>query len=158
SATMPRMRLAGPVLVLLAAAALGLHAQTAPPVRTMRVDYFHTGGASPEVFALDRVVVEPAPWPGPIDRADDVVRYGAYGFDVADAATGRLLYSRGFGSIFDEWVTTDEAAAKSRTFHESLRFPAPPAPVEVRVRKRGAGNAWATVWATRVDPADMFVS
>lgn len=143
--------------------ALGLHAQVPAPSRsasphTMRVDYFHTGGASPEVFALDRVVVEPAPWPGPIDRADDVVRYGAYGFDVADAATGRLLYSRGFGSIFDEWVTTDEAAARSRTFHESLRFPAPSAPVEVRVRKRGARNAWTTVWTTRVDPADMFVS
>jgi hypothetical protein len=153
------MRLAVPVLATFAAAAaaLGLHAQTPAPGRTMRVDYFHTGGASPEVFALDRVVVEPAPWPGPRDRAEDVLRYGAYGFDVTDAASGRLLYSRGFGSIYDEWVTTDEAATSTRTFHESLRFPAPSAPVNVAVRKRGPKHAWSVVWTTRVDPAGMFV-
>lgn len=142
-------------------AALGLHAQApAPPagaLRTMRVDYFHTGNATQELFSLDRVVIEPAPWAGPRDRAADVLQYGAYGFDVIDAASGRLLYSRGFGSIYDEWVTTDEAAKVTRTFHESLRFPAPSAPVDVKVRKRGAKNAWATVWTTRVDPADMFV-
>ena len=31
---------------------------------TMRVDYFHTGDATQEVFSLDRVVIEPLPWPG----------------------------------------------------------------------------------------------
>ena len=46
-------------ILLLAAAT----ASAAPP-RTMRVDYFHTGNASGEVFSLDRVVLEPLPWPG----------------------------------------------------------------------------------------------
>jgi hypothetical protein len=124
----------------------------------MRVDYFHTGGTSPEVFALDEAVIEPAPWPGAVGPTDDVLRYGAYGFDVCDAASKRLLYSAGFGSIFDEWVTTEEAKSVTRTFHESVRFPAPSAPVTVSVRKRGAANAWQDVWTTTVDPKDMFVS
>jgi hypothetical protein len=124
----------------------------------MRVDYFHTGGTSPEVFALDEAVIEPAPWPGAVGPTDDVLRYGAYGFDVRDAASRRLLYSAGFGSIFDEWVTTEEAKSVTRTFHESVRFPAPSAPVTVSVRKRGAANAWQDVWTTTVDPKDMFVS
>jgi IgA Peptidase M64/Peptidase M64 N-terminus len=136
---------------------LGLGAQSSPAPRTMRVDYFHTGNTKQELFALDRVVVEPAPWPGPVDRAADVLQYGAYGFDVRDAATKTLRYSRGFGSIYDEWVTTEEAAQATRTFHESLRFPLPPGPVEVSVRKRGPKNVWSTVWATTIDPADMFV-
>ncbi|MBP7775863.1 MAG: peptidase M64 [Acidobacteria bacterium] len=150
-----------PVGALVALAVLTLGAQSRPagpvPLRTMRVDYFHTGNTTEELFALDRVVVEPAPWPGPRDRAGDVLRYGAYGFDVTDAASGRLLYSRGFGSIYDEWVTTEEAATSSRTFHESLRFPLPASPVVVGVRKRGAKDSWTTVWETRVDPAGMFV-
>jgi hypothetical protein len=124
----------------------------------MRVDYFHTGGASPEVFALDEVVIEPAPWPGPAGTVDDTLRYGAYGVDVRDAASTRLLYSAGFGSIFDEWVTTGEARATSRTFHESVRFPAPGAPVTVSIRKRGAADTWQDVWTTTVDPAGMFVN
>lgn len=149
---MPRMRLAVPVFVFLTAAAvLALHAQSPSPARTMRVDYFHTGNATSELFSLDRVSIEPAPWPGAVDRPDDTLRYGAYGFDVRDAASGRLLYSRGFGSVYDEWTTTGEAT--TRTFHESLRFPRPAAPVDVLVRKRGAKHAWSTVWTTRVDPA-----
>lgn len=147
------MRLAVPALALVAAvaAALTLQAQTPAPVRTMRVDYFHTGNASQELFALDRVSLEPAPWPGPLDQPDDALRYGAYGFDVRDAATGRLLHSRGFGSVYDEWTTTGDTT--TRTFHESLRFPRPAAPVDVSVRKRGPKDSWATVWTTRVDPA-----
>src|SRR6185295_6039045 len=35
---------------------------TAP--RTMRVDYFHTGNEKEERLSLDRVVLEPLPWPG----------------------------------------------------------------------------------------------
>lgn len=154
---MPRMRLAAPVLALLAAGAgsLLLRAQTPAPVRTMRVDYFHTGNATTELFALDRVSLEPAPWPGTLEQPDDVLRYGAYGFDVRDAASGRLLYSRGFGSVYDEWTTTGDTT--TRTFHESLRFPRPAAPVDVSVRKRGAKNTWASVWTTRVDPAATTV-
>jgi hypothetical protein len=144
-------------IAVLACLSPGFFAQP-PSARTMRVDYFHTGGATPEVFALDEVMIEPAPWPGPSGPTEDGLRYGAYGFDVRDAASKRLLYSAGFGSIFDEWVTTEEARSMSRTFHESLRFPAPGAPVTVSVRKRAPSNTWQEVWTTTVDPKDMFVS
>ncbi|HTC86564.1 MAG TPA: peptidase M64 N-terminal domain-containing protein, partial [Candidatus Acidoferrum sp.] len=47
------------VLFFLAAATA-----SAAPVRTMRLDYYHTGDATQEHFGLDRVVLEPLPWPG----------------------------------------------------------------------------------------------
>ncbi len=124
----------------------------------MRVDYFHTGNTSQELFSFDEAVVEPAPWAGPANRAADPLGYGAYGVDVRDAAGKTLLYSRGFGSIYDEWVTTEEAATSTRTFHESVRFPMPSAPVTVTIRKRGTGNTWRDVWTVTVDPKNMFVN
>ena len=124
----------------------------------MRLDYFHTGGMGQEVFALDEVVIEPAPWAGPDAPVADTLRSGAYGFDVRDAATKQPIYSAGFGSIFDEWTTTDEAGRVSKTFHESLRFPAPASPVVVTVRKRGLRDTWTDVWTLTVDPSDMFVN
>jgi hypothetical protein len=40
--------------------------------QTMRVDYYHTGDASQEVFSVDRVVIEPLPWSGdPAPRSKD---------------------------------------------------------------------------------------
>ena len=123
---------------------------------TLRVDYFHTGGKGVEIFALDRVTVEPLPWPGHPQRAVDAGEPGVYRYEVRDGG-GRLLYARGFASIFGEWVTTAEAAAAHRTFHESLRFPIPDGPVEVSVLRRGADQAFTRVWQAKVDPADPFV-
>src|SRR3712207_3380039 len=77
--------------------------------RTMRVDYYHTGNAAQELFSLDRVVIEPLPWPGDLRQAVDETNLGKYLFEVRDRETGRILFSRGFSSIYGEWETTDEA-------------------------------------------------
>ena len=147
------------LISLLAVTAVAAQAPTTPGLRTMRVDYFHTGDAKQEIFSFDEAVIEPAVWSGRAGREMDQLNYGAYGFDVRDAASKALLYSRGFGSIFDEWSTTDEATKMTRTFHESVRFPMPTAPVTVTIRKRaGSGTTWRDLWTTTVDPKNMFVN
>lgn len=140
---------------VLLALLLATSASAAP--RTFRVDYFHTGNASEERFSLDRLVVEPLDWPGNPARPVDETNLGKYLFEVRDSATNRLLYSRGFASIYGEWETTAEAKDVHRTFHESLRFPAPRQPVQVLLKKRDARNAFREVWSLPVDPQDMFV-
>ena len=125
--------------------------------RTMRVDYYHTGTASEEHFSLDRVVVEPLDWPGNPAGAVDDTNLGRYFFEVADSASGRVLYSRGFASVYGEWETTAEAKERARTFHESLRFPRPEAPVKITLKKRDPKNAFREAWTVVVDPKGLFV-
>lgn len=129
----------------------------AAPPRTLRVDYGHTGDAAAERFGIDRVVLEPLPWPGDLAKAVDHSNLGKYCFEVTDKATGKLLYSRGFASIYGEWETTDEAKSLSRSFHESLRFPRPEAPVRIQVKKRDAQNAFRTCWTFELDPKDPLI-
>lgn len=124
---------------------------------TMRLDYYHTGDASQEVFSVDRVVIEPLPWPGNPAQAIDSSNLGKYFFEVRDAKTKQLLYSRGFASIYGEWETTNEAKTVKRTFQESLRFPAPTTPVSIVLKKRDAKNVFQDVWTTSIDPADQFI-
>ena len=69
---------------------------------TMRLDYFHTGDAKQEVFSIDRVVIEPLPWPGDLSKSIDDTNLGKYFFEVRDRKTQRVLYSRGFASIYGE--------------------------------------------------------
>src|SRR5215813_13537368 len=85
------------------------HAATAAAQKTMRVDFYHTGNAKEERFSLDRVVMEPLPWPGNPARPIDETNRGKYFFEVVDTSTNRVLYSRGFSSIYGEWETTGEA-------------------------------------------------
>lgn len=124
---------------------------------TMRLDYYHTGNSAQEMFSVDRVVIEPLPWPGDLNKTIDDTNLGKYFFEVRDKNTSRVLYSRGFASIYGEWETTDEAKAAMRTFSESLRFPAPTVPVEIVLKKRDAKNEWRDIWSTAIDPGDIFI-
>jgi IgA Peptidase M64/Peptidase M64 N-terminus len=124
--------------------------------RTLRVDYYHTGNSHDEWFSMDRLVLEPLEWPGNLNKSIDESRTGNYFFEVRERGGGKLLYSRGFNSIFGEWKDTDEALHGNRTFSESLRFPCPEVPVEVLLKER-AGNEFHEVWKTTVDPKDKFV-
>jgi hypothetical protein len=133
---------------------IGTAASAAP---TMRLDYFHTGNAKQELFSVDRFVVEPLTWAGNPRQPIDNTNLGKYFFEVRDQKTGKVLYSRGFASIYGEWETTDEAKTANRTFHESLRFPAPAAPVEIVLSKRDAKNVFVEIWRTTLDPNDIFI-
>jgi hypothetical protein len=140
---------------------VGLSSQASAPFdfgRTMRVDYVHTGGPrSSETLALDRVVNDGA-WPGSRTQLVDTTNLGKYLFDVRDAASGQVLYSRGFASIYGEWETTAEIKTAHRSFHESLRFPWPARPVRVTLQKRQPDNRFAPIWSTDIDPASRFVN
>ena len=122
----------------------------------MRVDYIHAGDASGERFALDGVVVE-GEWAGRPDRAIDDANLGRYYFEVIDRKTNRVLYSRGFASIYGEWESTDEAREMTRAFHESVRFPEPASPVQLVLKKRDRQNAFREVWTIVIDPAAQSV-
>ena len=125
--------------------------------KTMRVDYFHSGGRGTEIFGLDRVVSD-GPWAGSRTRLVDDLNLGKYLFEVVDRRTNRAIYSRGFASIYGEWETTPESRRVHRTFHESLRFPWPRRPVQVVLKVRDAENSFHEVWSTVVDPESRFVN
>jgi len=106
---------------LLAAWAFPALALAAQPA-TVRVDYIHSGNALSEQYAIERVLIEPLPWPGDMARPFDDTNRGNNRVEVADAKTGDLLYSRDFSTVFGEWKTTEEVNKLSRGFPESVRL------------------------------------
>jgi hypothetical protein len=129
----------------------------AAPPATLRVDLQHGGDARTEHYALERVVVEALPWPGNPDRPIDDTDRGTNLFEVLDAASGKVLYSRGFSTIFGEWRSTEEAKSLTRSFQESMRLPMPSAPVTLRVSTRGPDNRFVPLWSAPLDPASTDI-
>jgi hypothetical protein len=123
--------------------------------RTMRFDYFHSGTATEEHFAVDRVLNDGS-WAGSRTRLRDDLNRGLYFFRITDTLSGTLLYSRGFSSIFGEWQSTGEPDWAS--FHESLRFPWPKIPVRLTIEKRDSRNEFARIWSTVIDPGARIVN
>lgn len=144
----PTKRLLSALFLLVVAADV---AATPQPAATVRVDYTHSGNALSDDYALERVLIEPLPWPGDTSRNFDNTNRGQNRVEVVDAKTGDLLYSRDFSTVFGEWRTTEEAGRISRGFHESVRFPKPDRPVRVRILKRDERNEFSVAWSVVVD-------
>jgi hypothetical protein len=125
--------------------------------KTMRVDYFHSGMADEEHFAVDRILND-GDWSGSKTILLDNLNRGLYFFEVLDSESDELLYSRGFSSIFGEWQTIPEAEKQWGTFHESIRFPWPLKSVNVIMKKRDAKNEFTQIWELKIDPASRIVN
>ncbi len=125
--------------------------------KTMRVDYFHSGTATEEHFAIDRILND-GPWSGSKTQLIDKLNFGLYFFVLLDLTTGKPLYNRGFASIFGEWQTIPEAKDGWGTFHESIRFPWPLKPVKLIVKKRDSENNFVKIWETEIDPSSRIVN
>jgi hypothetical protein len=122
--------------------------------QTLRVDLYHSGTKGSESFSLDRSLLEGA-WPGSRVNLIDTMNLGEYQFRVYDRATGRLVYSRGYSTIFNEWQTTDEAASGTqRTFSESVRFPLPRRAIQLTIARRQKNMIFRELSSIIIDPAD----
>lgn len=145
------------VLLMVMLASLCLQAQIPASIAfdeyftssTMRFDYFHSGTSAEEHFSPDRILNDGV-WAGSHTVLTDNLNLGLYFFKVFDKASNKLIYSRGFASIFGEWQSTGETGWS--TFHESLRFPWPKLPVTLTIEKRDAANNFVSVWSTEIDP------
>jgi len=120
--------------------------------RTLRVDYHHTGSKGVESFSLDQLYEE-GPWSGSLVNLVDTLNLGEYMVRVYDAGGGRLVFSRGYSSMFNEWQSTDEALAGIfRTFHESVRMPMPLAPVQFTICRRDRNMNFHEIFSAVIDP------
>jgi hypothetical protein len=124
---------------------------------TMRLDFFHSGGPAGESVAIQQIVND-GPWAGSRTQLVDESNLGVYLVEVVDPRTNRVIYSRGFATIFGEWAITPEAKRVQGTFHESVRFPWPARTVQVVLKKRDAQNAFHEFWSTLIDPASRSVN
>ena len=85
--------------------------------RTMRFDFMLAGNStSTKVYPVS--FREEPFWGGSLTNLTDPFGYGNFRYDILDAASGNLLYSRGFCTLYQEWQTTAEAKQMERSFHE----------------------------------------
>jgi hypothetical protein len=156
------LALAGLALALAAAAAAVPDPQPAFDEffldKAWRVDLYHTGDAKTESLILSRIVEE-GTWPEPKTGLLPPFDYGRYVCRLYDAASNRLIFSRGFDTMFGEYKTTSPALAGTvRVFERSLRVPAPKRPVLFVIEQRDKRNLLHPVLNQMIDPADYHVN
>ncbi len=123
---------------------------------SLRIDYYLMGDANKTAIGLEQLKREPF-WGGPVNNLTDPLDYGEFRIEVLDSVSGKLIYSRGFSTLFQEWQTTDEARNTTRSFYQVTRIPYPRKSVFVRFLKRGEKNKNRILLETYVNPGNYFI-
>ncbi len=124
---------------------------------TLRVDYVHMGDAQEEWIAIDRLVRTDT-WGGSLVNLVDPFNNGKYFIKVYAGDSDELIYSRGFNSIFGEYITTGPALKGIKgAYHETALIPAPKAPVKFVVERRIRDNSLVPIFEQIIDPANVNI-
>jgi hypothetical protein len=100
--------------------------------QTLRVDYIFTGNVHRQNISLDGMSRLPL-WAGRERRLAEIPLEGNGQIIVRDQDSKRCIYKTSFSSLFQEWLSTDEAKTADKAFENTFLLPYPIRPVEVEV-------------------------
>jgi hypothetical protein len=125
--------------------------------KALRVDLFQSGDAKDERVTIHQIYEEGI-WPEAKTGLLPPFDQGRYVFKVYDAASNRLVFLRGFDTMYAEYKTTSPAlAGEVRVFERSVRFPLPKRPVLFVVEERDKRNLLHPIFDRIIDPADYHI-
>lgn len=125
-------------------------------IKTLRMDYYQSGTHATSKFHFDTFKEEPF-WGGSKINLIDTFRYGDFMLEVYDATESKLIYSRGYATLFREWQTTREATKLNRSFPESVVMPFPKDSVQINILSRNTDMTWNKAFSIGLNPADYFI-
>lgn len=92
--------------------------------KSLRIDFALSGNAEGQRAAIEQLREEPT-WGGPLVNLVDHFHYGGYYVHIYDKTSGELIYSKGFNTLFEEWLTTDQAHTETQSWTNSISVPFP---------------------------------
>lgn len=122
---------------------------------TLRMDYILSGNSNQESYAFKQFIKENY-WGSSQKNLIDTFEYGQYLVKVFDKESGKLIFSRGYGSLFQEWSSTDEAKIFSRSFEETVILPFPKRPVIISIFSRNSKMQFEQKFSIEFDPEKTF--
>lgn len=117
----------------------------------LRYDYILAGN-SKNIHVYDQDFIREPIWGGSKTNLTDTFRYGELWLEVTDSISGRILYSRGYSSLFKEWQMVDEAKSMERAFSESLILPFPGRTVEIEIYNRDSDSGFQSIHSVFFNP------
>ena len=123
--------------------------------KTLRIDYTFSGNSSEQYIAL-RELSSTEGWWGRRVNLSDVPLEGNGDLTLYDAKSGDTLYKTSFSSLFQEWITTAEAATISKSFEFTLLVPMPLNDVVAEVVLRDNTGKESKLRHT-ISPADRLI-
>ena len=124
--------------------------------KTLRVDYIFTGDATQQAIYLDELSQLPT-WAGRQHHLSELPLEGNGQIIVKDLASKQCIYKTSFSSLFQEWLSTDEAKETAKGFENTFLLPYPKQPVEVEVTLYSPRKKRLATYKHIVRPNDILI-
>ena len=133
--------------------------------KTLRVDYIFTGDATQQAIYLDELSQLPT-WAGRQHHLSELPLEGNGQIIVKDLASKQCIYKTSFSSLFQEWLSTDEAKETAKgfengkdkqCFENTFLLPYPKQPVEIEVTLYSPRKKTMAAYKHIVRPDDILI-
>lgn len=123
---------------------------------TLRVDYTFGVNAKEQFIVVDQLNKLPQ-WSGRHHNLSKSYLDGNGQIKMYDLQSDSCIYKNTFSTLFQEWLTTDEAVNLSRSFENVFLLPYPKEKVRIEVRLRDKDGKYKTLLSHIVDPKDILI-
>lgn len=124
---------------------------------TLRIDYIFSGNAKHQAIAVDELYRLPH-WFGKHERLSELPIEGNGQITVRDHRTQKVIYRNSFSTLFQEWLTYDEAKKpSSKSFENVFLVPYPKDSADVTVELRNNRREVTVSMTHLVAPQDILI-
>lgn len=124
---------------------------------TLRIDYIFSGNAKHQAIAVDELYRLPH-WFGKHERLSELPIEGNGQITVRDHRTQEVIYRNSFSTLFQEWLTYDEAKKpSSKSFENVFLVPYPKDSADVTVELRNNRREVTVSMTHLVAPRDILI-
>lgn len=124
--------------------------------KTLRLDYVFGGNADQQYILLDELVSYPE-WHGRKHHLSENALKGNGQVRIYDSNTNEIIYTTSFSSLFQEWLSTEEAQANTKSFENVFLVPFPKEKVKVEIVLFDSTGKEKNKLAQVVDPKDILI-
>ncbi|ETD21500.1 MULTISPECIES: M64 family metallopeptidase [Prevotellaceae] len=123
---------------------------------TLRIDYIFAGNSASQNIYVDKLNMLPR-WYGKRQRLAEIPVEGNGQITVRSHKTGKVIFRNSFSTLFQEWLSYDEAKTARKSFQNSFLIPMPNDTVDITVDlKDNRRNITATL-THLVVPSDILI-
>lgn len=135
---------------------LSVYAQGVDFNKTLRLDYIFSGDAQKQEISLCELTTFNG-WAGRRCHLDSVPMRGNGQLVMTDARTGRVLYKHSFSTLFQEWLSSEEATRARKAFENVFLVPMPTDSALVKVTLWGIHDKVLAENVLPVNPHDILI-
>lgn len=116
--------------------------------KTLNLEVYHSGRYALEYYSIDNSYISGS-WAGTRTKLIDKTNYGVHKVEVFESQTNKMIYSRNYCSLFEEWSTTSQGRNSCGNFEEVLRIPFPKEEVIIKISSKDSVGVWKEIMKTK---------